>query len=233
MHSECLGYSGDEGLPTHGTIVYGCVRLDFAQHLHTTDNEMDTETEIDGGGRREPLTPARITEAAIAILDADGLAGLTMRKLGVALSVEAMSLYRYFSNKNELLAAVREALFDEIAETPDGRGDWKERLRTVMRSTYHLCRRHPSFLIALFDIPSTPNSILRGVRDLETLRNAGFDDKDARAALATLVVHVVGSLHQSRAPVNNVMVGARRREAAFEFGLETILEGLDSRLRRA
>ena len=51
------------------------------------------------GGAPEPLSRERIVEAALALVQADGLAGLSTRKLGQSLGCEAMSIYHHFPGK--------------------------------------------------------------------------------------------------------------------------------------
>ncbi len=51
------------------------------------------------GSVREPLSRARIADAALGLIDRDGSDGLTMRGLGAELGVEAMSLYRYVDGR--------------------------------------------------------------------------------------------------------------------------------------
>ena len=63
---------------------------------------------------RAPLTKDKIIEKALEVLDADGVDGLSMRRLGEALGVEAMALYHYFPNKDAILDGVLERI---IAET--------------------------------------------------------------------------------------------------------------------
>ncbi len=65
---------------------------------------------------RHPLTMERVVAAAIELMDRQGVAALSMRKLGSHLSVQAMSLYGYFKNKEDLLLAVRSALFEKIRD---------------------------------------------------------------------------------------------------------------------
>lgn len=64
---------------------------------------------------RSPLDRDRIIAAAIAFIDEEGLAGLTMRRLGQHLNVEAMSLYRYVPGKDDLLDAVVQTLVMSMA----------------------------------------------------------------------------------------------------------------------
>jgi AcrR family transcriptional regulator len=57
------------------------------------------------GATRVRLSRDRVLRAAVDFADDHGLASLSMRKLGEAVGVEAMSLYNHVANKDELLAA--------------------------------------------------------------------------------------------------------------------------------
>ena len=71
-----------------------------------------------GRPRGETLTRDQVVDAAIAIADAEGLEGLSMRKLGKAVGVQAMSLYNHVANREALLDALVERIVLEI--TPPG-----------------------------------------------------------------------------------------------------------------
>jgi AcrR family transcriptional regulator len=77
---------------------------------------------------RTPLTPDRIVTAAIAILDRDGLEGLTMRRLAEPLGVKAMALYHHFPNREALLDAIVGAVLAEArptsGDTVNAGGGW-------------------------------------------------------------------------------------------------------------
>ncbi|MFD0516963.1 TetR/AcrR family transcriptional regulator [Paractinoplanes durhamensis] len=64
------------------------------------------------------LRRADVLRGARDLLDADGLDGLTMRKLGAALNVQAGGLYWHFPSKQALLEAVADDLLAGVAETP-------------------------------------------------------------------------------------------------------------------
>ena len=64
--------------------------------------------------RRTALSRERIAAAAVALIDGEGLDALSMRRLGAALGVEAMSLYRHFPSKAALLEAVVARLLAEL-----------------------------------------------------------------------------------------------------------------------
>src|SRR6266581_2407619 len=76
---------------------------------------------------RIPLSRERVLRAAVAFADASGIGSLSMRKLGEALGVEAMSLYNHVANKDELLDGMVDLVFSEI-DLPSG-ADWKAAMR--------------------------------------------------------------------------------------------------------
>ncbi|MDA0350632.1 MAG: TetR/AcrR family transcriptional regulator C-terminal domain-containing protein [Chloroflexi bacterium] len=77
---------------------------------------------------RTPLSRERILRAAIALADRKGIDAVSMRGLGQALGVEAMSLYNHVSNKEDLLNGVVDLMVSEIEQTPTD-PDWKTTLR--------------------------------------------------------------------------------------------------------
>ena len=64
---------------------------------------------------RIPLSRERVLDAAVAFADQNGIASLSMRKLGEALRVEAMSLYNYVANKEDLVDAMIDLVFGDRA----------------------------------------------------------------------------------------------------------------------
>jgi TetR/AcrR family tetracycline transcriptional repressor len=62
----------------------------------------------------EPLTRGRIVEAALAIVDEEGLAALSMRRLAAALGVDHMAFYNHLPNKAALYDAIVEAIVVDI-----------------------------------------------------------------------------------------------------------------------
>src|SRR3954454_20092297 len=90
---------------------------------------------------RERLSRERVLTAAIALADASGLNALTMRKLGEALSVEAMSLYKYVANKSDLLDAMVDVVFSEI-ELPTADGAWRSAMHQRANSVREVLGRH-------------------------------------------------------------------------------------------
>ncbi len=73
----------------------------------------------------EPLTRQRVLEAALDLIDREGLEGFSMRKLGAMLGVEAMALYNHIENK--------QALFDGVIELLIAQGPYPEQLEETPR----------------------------------------------------------------------------------------------------
>jgi AcrR family transcriptional regulator len=97
----------------------------------------------------DPLTPERIVAAAVAVADAEGLAGLSMRRVAAEVGVATMSLYRHVSDKDDLLMQMMDAVFGEgwlPKDPPDG---WRDRLESAARALWAMFRRHPWLATAL------------------------------------------------------------------------------------
>ena len=90
---------------------------------------------------RVPLSRDRVLRAAAALADQNGIAALSMRKLGEALGVEAMSLYNHVANKDDLLNGMVDLVFSEIGPPPAGTG-WKAAMRQRAISARQVLGRH-------------------------------------------------------------------------------------------
>ncbi|WP_091741522.1 TetR/AcrR family transcriptional regulator [Phenylobacterium immobile] len=182
------------------------------------------KTTIKAAVARDPLTPERIIAAAIEMMDQDGVAALSMRRLGSRLSVQAMSLYNYFPSKEALLAAASSTLFATIQNPPAAK-DPIDGLRDVMIAFHSLVEAHPSMVDLMSSGPSVQELVARGERDRAALVSAGFVD-DAHLALGGLVAFTIGAVRQRR------QATAEGRQIAFEYGLDMMLSGLRQEAHR-
>ncbi|MGW4665640.1 TetR/AcrR family transcriptional regulator [Streptosporangium sandarakinum] len=100
---------------------------------------------------REPrpgLSLRRIVRAAIELADAEGLEGLSMRKVADRLGFTTMSLYRHVPGRDQLVDLMRDEVLGEVLaeapeEGPGAEGGWRERLVGVARQGWELRGRHP------------------------------------------------------------------------------------------
>lgn len=95
--------------------------------------------------RKSPLDRERIELAALELVEKDGLAEFSMRKLGSALGVEAMSLYHHFPSKAHLFDALLDRLIGETTEECGADRPWRERVRLFCMAYRDLGRRYPEF----------------------------------------------------------------------------------------
>ncbi len=120
------------------------------------------------------LSKQRVVVEAVRLADRDGVDGLSMRRLAGALDAGAMSLYHYVSNKDELLDAMIDVVFEEI-ELPPQDADWQSAMRRRTVSARAVLARHP-WAIGLIETRTTPGPANLRHREAVTacLRRAGF-----------------------------------------------------------
>jgi AcrR family transcriptional regulator len=143
---------------------------------------------------RKPLSRERVLEQALALADKDGIDGLSMRKLGQALGVEAMSLYNHVGSKGELVAAMVDRVVEQFELPEDGR--WDDGIRRCAMSAYDLLHQHPwacSLAVAPSDARLIGGPRIRYMEWLlRRLREAGFSPDLAYSAYHTLDSHIFG-----------------------------------------
>jgi AcrR family transcriptional regulator len=143
--------------------------------------------------RRDPITVEAITEAAIKILDSEGLEGLSMRRVADALNTGPASLYWHVGNKDGLL----DLIFDEIIgemDVPAPQGDrWKEQLKEIALSQRATILRHRDLVaISMGRIPMGPHALGYTERVVGVLRAGGVPDDLAVSGYLLLFALVNG-----------------------------------------
>jgi TetR/AcrR family tetracycline transcriptional repressor len=145
---------------------------------------------------RARLSQAAVVERALALGDAEGLEGLTIRRLAQELGVTPMALYWHFRGKEELLAGLAERIWSEIDTDVDTSAAWPDQLRGLLESLVGVLRAHPCASQLLVGSEKQSPSALRATETtLEVLRLGGFSDKwsmeIARNALWTALMLVM------------------------------------------
>ncbi|MEV7770016.1 TetR family transcriptional regulator [Kitasatospora sp. NPDC086791] len=169
--------------------------------------------ERDGTEKRGRLNRPLVLAAAVALVDREGLAALTMRRLATELGVESMALYRYTPGKEGLLDGLIESFFTEVNarlrtsaaagphESERRRPGWRLELRRIARSFAVAAHAHPEILPLVATRPLTVPLARRPAPVLEltehilaVLGRAGFDDATALAVYRTFVAWNLGFL---------------------------------------
>lgn len=137
------------------------------------------------------LTRDKILEAALALLDRDGLAGLSMRKLGAAVGVEAMSLYNHVANKDALLDGIHERIL--LSLEPPAARTWQGFVRHQALALHHALLAHPNAIPLFATRPAaTPAAVERLDHYLGVLLDAGFTAVQALSIVQLVAQLVVG-----------------------------------------
>jgi AcrR family transcriptional regulator len=181
-----------------------------------------------------------VLQAGLRLVDRDGVEALTMRRLGRELGVEAMSLYGYVANKQDLLDGVVECVYADLPSRVMVSGAWHERLRWVARQFRHALLQHPNVvgLVAARPVGS-PGGLDLVESALTGLRDAGLDLAQASQAVSVVIGFTVGhvanqvgdpaagDVDPDRYP--NVTQRADLEvdcDAEFDLGLDLILVGV-------
>ena len=177
---------------------------------------------------RPRLTRDRVLNAALHLVDAEGLDALTMRRLGQELDCDPMALYRYAENRAALLDGVAETVLAALVIPAEGPG-WETQLRSTGHEFRRLALAHPNVVPLIVARPlSTP----LGLRPVGTLRpleqilalltGAGFAPDQAlhvyRAYFGLLNGHVLNELQE-------VLVDPEGTDALLRLGLDRLPPG--------
>ena len=141
---------------------------------------------------RAPLSRERVLRAAVAFADENGIGSLSMRKLGEALGVEAMSLYNHVANKDDLLDGMIDLVFREIG-LPSGDTDWKTAMRQRAVSARQALSHH-RWAIGLMESRTSPGPATLRHHDavVGSMRQAGFSVEMAAHAFSVLDSYIYG-----------------------------------------
>jgi AcrR family transcriptional regulator len=166
---------------------------------------------------RVPLTRDRVLDAALKLADAGGIDGLSMRKLGQALGVEAMALYYHFANKERVVDGIVDLVFAEI-ELPLAGADWKAAMRGRAISVRDALARH-RWAIGLMESRTHPGPANLRHHDavIGCLRAAGFDMAAAATAYSLLDAYIYGfALTKMNLPFDTTTDIAEMAESMLE-----------------
>lgn len=206
-------------------------------------------------GRPQRFTTADIEAAALAVIDRDGTAGLTMRAVARELGTGAMTLYNYVDDPAALEALVVDRVLRDATPLPAPTADWRADVSAIAEAVWRAVRPHPHVIplilarrsrSALFT--DTAEALLAG---LARSGRQGADLLVAFRAVATLatsfamtelagplttsredpdaVIDRFRSLPRDRYPHLIAIAEAARTsepEAEFRAGLAALVDGL-------
>jgi TetR/AcrR family tetracycline transcriptional repressor len=146
-------------------------------------------------GTKAGLTTEAVLDAAVELVETDGIAALSMRRLATTLGVEAMSLYNHVKDKDALLDGIAQTVIARL-EYPALTGtDWRSDLRELARAYRRLAHRYPhTFALAT----SRRLTSLAGLPPVEAALSvtysAGYTGARAVRALRASLAYLTGAL---------------------------------------
>jgi len=143
--------------------------------------------------RRDPISRAAIVTAAIGLLDREGLAALSMRKLAEELGTGAATLYWHVGSKDGLLDLVMDEIIGEGKVPDPDPPRWQEQLKQVARDQRAAILRHPWIVrVSIGRIPMGPNALRYTERILAILRAGGLPPHLAVQGYLLLIATING-----------------------------------------
>lgn len=174
------------------------------------------------------LSRDQIVAAGVRIADAEGLEGVSMRRVASDLDAGVMSLYRHVKDKDELLAQMTAAILETAPYPEPAPTEWREAVRLAATLDWVIYRDHPWMILTV----SSP----RYYSDthcldwmLAALTPITTDATLARSLTLTLWSFVQGmSLHRMDAAAREIRPDFTPTEEDFATGLEAVMDGMES-----
>lgn len=164
-----------------------------------SDTSRDPAGATTKGTPRTPLSRERVMRAAVDVADAEGIAAVSMRRIGQELGVEAMSLYNHVAGKEAMLDAMVEQVATELVaavaslDSPDPAADWRGALRARALAAREVMLQH-RWAPGVLETRTTMNLDIVRYYDgvVGILRAGGFSHDLAHHSLHALGSRVIG-----------------------------------------
>ncbi len=143
-------------------------------------------------GERAGISRQDVISAALAIVRADGLDALSMRRVATALGVAPNALYSHVADKAELVDALLDAVLADVAIPR--RGDWRTRIERLLLDSRRVLLGNPDLVPLFLARPNNgPNALRLGEALLEQCHRGGMVGEEATRALQVLLVYTIGA----------------------------------------
>lgn len=144
---------------------------------------------------REPLTRDRIVDAAVRLIEREGVEAVSMRRLASELGAGTMSLYNHVPNKAALVDLAAERIMAEARPYHVDSDDWRDHIRAHARAVRELALQHPrAFVMLATRRLSSQAGFLTIEAALRNIERAGFRGKIAVGMMRAMVSYLLGTL---------------------------------------
>ncbi|WP_426364019.1 TetR/AcrR family transcriptional regulator [Streptomyces sp. E-08] len=146
--------------------------------------------------RPRSLDPGRLAAAALAVIDREGLAALSMRTVAKELAMSPMGLYRYVADRDELEGLVVDRVLEAVDSSPPSPdAPWRDRIETMAERLRTAVARHPEAIaLTLAHRHRSPGGLRWSETVLGILTEAGIDGTRRVVALRALHAYVTGAI---------------------------------------
>lgn len=207
---------------------------------------------------RKPLTRDAIVDAALVVLEREGIDGLSMRKVAQELGAGAASLYWHVGDKEQLLSLLLDRIVGEQQIPEPDPEHWQDQLREMARRSRELFKsRRDSARLSMGRIPTGPNSLPVMEKVLAVLAAGdlpprvvayaadimalyvgafAFEESIAREGDPEQFEQYLRSLPPEQFPVITGLAAdltAGDADERFEFGIELLIAGLEALRERS
>jgi AcrR family transcriptional regulator len=140
------------------------------------------------------VTRAQIVSVAVELMDSEGLAELSMRKLAARIGIAPMTLYGHVATKDDVLEYALDGVFAEALANKRTAVGWRDSLDAIGRSTFDAFLAHPWAPSLLGSKPPLgPAAVAHFTSILDVLSGAGFRDDDLMPALSAFYYYILGA----------------------------------------
>lgn len=199
------------------------------------------------------LSRERILEAALEIVQAEGVDALSMRRLAQELDVWPMSVYRYFQDKDALLDAMAADGFEQIASPPAG-GSWRAQMHALLGQAARSITASPGLAARLPRAFLSEGALKLPEAGMAILSAAGFPPAEAATAWRALWSYTFGFAtfraesargvraaiaalpeegYPALAEAGDELADALASDDEFAIGLDRLLDGIETRAASA
>lgn len=137
------------------------------------------------------LNRQKIAAVALALADKEGFEAVSMRRVAQELGVGTMSLYYYVKTKDDLVAAMDDALMGETL-LPSLPNDWRRAMMAIAERTHSMFLRHPWALVSMQSASPGLNAMRHMEQCLEALAETSMTSGQKITLLTTVDDFVFG-----------------------------------------
>lgn len=191
-------------------------------------------------------------DAAIALVEREGVGAVSMRRLAAELGAGTMSLYNHVPSKGALLDAIGDRAMASIKRYSLPEASWQDQIRQQARILRDIARRHPNTFLLIATRQLSSDEAVRPVElALVSLEAAGYQGPTAVRMMRAVLSYLIGSLLREVATTPELggvaltpFVGVsaelfprvvaladeldrQDHEVEFEFGLELLIDALE------